>query len=130
VSSQLDAILRDYVAAWNEPDDVARVRRLEACVVDDVRMVPGYKPDAPPVRGRDELSAEIGVMVASRPAGGKYRLALVGEPDAHHGWARFRWRVADPAGAPLTIGGMAVTGLDVVQVADDGRLETIVVFLG
>jgi hypothetical protein len=126
----LDEVLRDYTAAWNEPDDAARARLLDGCVTDEVTMAPGYKPDAPPVRGRDALSAEIGGMIAGRPSEGDYRLTLLGGADRHHGWARFRWHVADPAGASLKIGEVEVAGLDVVHVGQDGLLDTIVVFLG
>lgn len=126
----LDEVLRDYVAAWNEPDDAERARLLRGCVADDVTMAPGYKPDAPPIRGRDALSAEIGGMIAGRPSRGDYRLTLIGDADRHHGWARFRWHVADPAGSTLRLGDTEVAGLDVVHVSEDGRLDTIVVFLG
>jgi len=40
------------------------------------------------------------------------------------------WRVADAAGTVLTVNGMAVAGVDFVHAGDDGRLDTIVVFLG
>jgi SnoaL-like domain len=130
VSRDLADVVRDYVAAWNEPEDAARERLLRQSVADDVVMAPGYKPDAAALRGRDELSAEIGAMIAGRPAGGEYRLTPDDAPHAHHGWARFRWRVADPSGAVLTVDGMAVAGLDVVHAGEDGRLDTILVFLG
>jgi hypothetical protein len=125
----LDDVLRDYVRAWNEPDDAERARLLRGCVTDDVKMAPGYKPEAAPIRGRDSLSAEIGAMIVGRPSEGDYRLTLIGGADRHHGWARFRWHVADRAGTTLRLGDFEVAGLDIVHVGDDGRLDTIVVFL-
>jgi hypothetical protein len=69
-------------------------------------------------------------MIARRPAGQGFRLTRTGEVGAHHGWAQFRWRVVDPDAAVLTVGGTEIAGLDVVRVADDGRLDQIIVFVG
>ena len=127
---ELGSVLRDYEAAWNEPDPAGRAALLSACVTDDVVMAPGYKADAPLLRGRGALSSEIGTMIAGRPAGGDFRLTIDDRVESHHGWARFAWRVVDPAGIVLRIGEMEITGLDVVQFATDGRLATIIVFVG
>jgi hypothetical protein len=126
----LAQVLDDYVAAWNEPDADARERLLAACVTDAVVMAPGYAPEAPVISGREALSAEIGTMIARRPAGRGFRLARIGELSAHHGWARFGWRVVDADGAVLTVGGAQIAGLDVVRAADDGRLDQMIVFFG
>lgn len=127
---RLPELLREYVAAWNEPDERERDRLLGGCVSDGVAMAPGYKPDAPAVRGRAALSAEIGEMIRGRPPGRDFRLELSGEPDAHHDWVRFAWRVVDPTGEALVLGELEVAGIDVVHVGADGRLDTIIVFLG
>lgn len=126
----LSQVLVDYVAAWNEPGAEARERLLAACVTDSVVMAPGYAPQAPPVRGRRALSDEIGTMIARRPVGRGFHLTRTGEVGAHHGWARFAWRVVDRNGVVLTVGGMEIAGLDVVRIAVDGRLDQIVVFVG
>ena len=130
MTRDLAQVLDDYLAAWNEPDGGARERLLWACVTDGVVMAPGYAPEAPLVRGREALAAEIGTMIARRPAGRGFLLKRVGEVSAHHGWVRFRWRVVDADAGVLTVGGMEIAGLDVVRVADDGRLDVIVVFVG
>src|SRR5579875_2376944 len=122
--------LRDYQAAWNELDTGAPARLLAACVTDGVVMPPGYEREAPLIRGRDALAAEIGRMIARRPPGRGFRLTLTSKVEEHHGWARFRWHVADPNGAVLTVGGMELAGLDVVRLAEHGRLEQIIVFVG
>lgn len=44
--------------------------------------------------------------------------------DAHHGFARYEWQLVDPAGT------IALTGLDVAELGDDGRLRRVVGFLG
>lgn len=130
MTRDLAQVLDDYLAAWNEPDGGARERLLSAYVTDGVVMAPGYAPEAPLVRGRAALAAEIGAMIARRPAGRGFQLGRIGEVSAHHGWARFSWRVVDPDGVMLIVGGMEIAGLDVVRVADDGRLDEIIVFVG
>ena len=130
MTRDLAQVLGEYVAAWNEPDADARERLLAVCVADGVVMAPGYAPEAPLIRGREALSDEIGTMIARRPVGRGFHLTRTGEVDAHHGWARFAWRVVDRNGGVLKIGGMEISGVDVVHLADDGRLEQIVVFAG
>ena len=44
--------------------------------------------------------------------------------DAHHGFARYEWELVAPDGA------VALAGLDVAEVGDDGRLRRVVGFLG
>ena len=130
MTRDLAQVLGEYVAAWNEPDADTRERLLAVCVTDAVVMAPGYAPEAPLIRGREALSDEIGTTIARRPVGRGFHLTRTGEVEAHHSWARFAWRVVDRNGDALTIGGMEVCGVDVVHVADDGRLEQIVVFVG
>jgi hypothetical protein len=130
MTPDLARALHDYVEAWNEPDAGARDRLLSVCVTDGVVMVPGYAAQAPPIRGREALAAEIGAMIARRPVGRGFRLTRTGEVGAHHGWARFGWRVVDADGVALIVGGTEIAGLDVVRVADDGRLDEIIVFVG
>ncbi len=130
MSDVLTQVLDDYEAAWNEPDAAARARLLAACAIQEIVMAPGYKPDTPLIRGREALSGEIGAMIAGRPADRGFRLTLADRIESHHGWARFAWRVVDPGGTVLRIGDTEIAGLDVVQFAQDGRLATILVFVG
>ncbi len=69
--------------------------------------------------------AGIDAMTASAQAqfpGHAFR--RTGAADAHNDWVRFGWELVDVAsGEPL------IAGIDVAQVAPDGRLQSIVGFL-
>ncbi|NED94802.1 DUF1330 domain-containing protein [Phytoactinopolyspora alkaliphila] len=51
------------------------------------------------------------------------RFRLLGDVDAHHGQARFRWALAPVDSEPVVI------GFDVVTVNDDGLITTVLGFL-
>jgi hypothetical protein len=127
---RLQRVLEAYEAAWNEPDPVARVRFLEVALDDAVVLEPGYKPGAATINGVKAVSAEMAAMIGSRPGDGDLRLALTGAVDHHHGWVRFHWRVADPGGDVLSLGGVRIEGVDVARLGPDGRLDLILVFVG
>jgi len=117
-----------YEAAWNEPKRGQRDRLLAECVSTGVLLSPGYRPDAPELRGRDALSAEIGSMISSRPPG--FQLHFDPRVDAHHAWARFGWRVADASGTLLEVNNVKIIGMDLVHYSDERTIDTIVVFIG
>jgi hypothetical protein len=72
-------------------------------------------------RGRAEISALADVVLAHY-AGHKFvRTTAV---DSHHGFARYGWDLRAPDGA------VAVSGIDVVQFDDDGKLLRVVGFFG
>ena len=126
---QLDQVLASYEAAWNEPALSRRVELLNESVTDDVVLYLGYKPPSPPCTGIDAVSHEMGEMISSRPST-EVRLSLRGGFDAHHGWVRFAWSVGGPDGEPLEVNGMRIEGIDIAHIAEDGRLDTIIVFIG
>jgi len=69
-----------------------------------------------------------GVIVLPCGAGAQaqfpgHRFSLVGAPDAHYDRVRFTWSLTDDGGAQVAIGS------DVVAVAGDGRMRSIVGFL-
>ncbi|HWH95298.1 MAG TPA: hypothetical protein VNT03_15665 [Baekduia sp.] len=129
MSAPLSDVLRDYVGALNERDGETRLALLRTAVTDDLRVVPGYAPDAPVIAGAEAFSQHIGAVIeATRPPA--YRLELLGDPDAHHDWVRFHWHVVDDTGGVLSAGDRAIEGLDVAHLSSDGRLDTIVAFLG
>ena len=109
--------VRTYAAAWNEPDAVARMRMLEECWADDGL----YCDPQADHRGRDALSATIAAMHASAPGA---RIELTSGIDQHHNQIRFSWafRTAD--------GATPISGIDVGELAADGRLARIVGYWG
>jgi hypothetical protein len=77
----------------------------------------------PPLEGRGhaEISA-LADVVLTHYAG--HRFVRTTAVDSHHGFARYGWDLAGPDGA------VAVSGIDVVQFDDAGKLLRIVGFFG
>jgi hypothetical protein len=77
----------------------------------------------PPLEGRGhaEISA-LADAVLTHFAGHRFERTTV--VDAHHGFARYGWDLVGPDGA------VAISGIDVVQFDDDGKLLRIVGFFG
>ena len=116
--SDLTATVDTYLSAWSEPDAAA----------------PGgtrSSRSGPPTAGSiDPPLAAEGHAGISR-AGGRAADAFPGHTfrrasgvDAHHDQLRFAWELVGPDGA------VALTGLDVGEVAPDGRLHRIAGFFG
>ncbi len=72
-------------------------------------------------RGRAEISALADVVV-THYAGHSFRRTTA--VDAHHGFARYGWDLVGPDGA------VAVSGIDIVQFDEVGKLLRIVGFFG
>jgi hypothetical protein len=71
------------------------------------------------VVGREALAEHIGGTQAALPGS---RLAITGEPDRHHDSVFFRWSMTDADGATT------LTGFDVVQLDDEGRISRLTGF--
>ena len=98
-----------YGAAWLETDEQQRRAFLETAWADDGV----YNDPLDIVVGRSALGEHIGATQAMLPG---VRTAVTSEPVRHHDSAFFRWSMTDPAGAVL------LTGFDVVQFDDAGRI--------
>jgi len=72
-------------------------------------------------RGRAEISALADVVLTHYVG---HRFVRTTAVDAHHGFARYGWELTGPDGA------VAVSGIDVVQFDDEGKLLRIVGFFG
>lgn len=112
-----DAVVREYMAAWNEPDGERRAALLASVCAADVR----YTDPESDVTGLDALSGVIASFRASYPG---HVLRLASPVDAHHDLLRFAWLVERPDGTTLG------TGLDACRRATDGRLALIAGFFG
>jgi hypothetical protein len=115
--SDLTTTIDTHLAAYGEPDPTKR-----ADLVRQVWATDGQLLD-PPLEGagHDGIAA-LGDIVQAHYAGHTFRRTSA--VDAHHGFARYSWDLVTPSGA------VAISGLDVVQVDDDGRLVRIVGFFG
>jgi hypothetical protein len=107
--------VRGWIAAWDTPDAEARLALLRRAVTEDAAIA------YPTVQctGWDAVSDLIGGIHRGRPG---VRVVQRSGIEAHHGWLRVGWRIAAADGATL------LDGLDVVEVASDGRLCRVVGF--
>lgn len=116
------------------PDDITRTidTHLEAYALADAArraqlVAAAWHPDGrlvdPPFdgTGHTEIGAMTDVVLTHYP---EHRFERTTAVDAHHGVARYGWRLVGPDGA------VAVDGLDVAEFAVDGRLARIVGFFG
>ena len=112
-----ETLVDDYFAMWLETDPDGRARRIAAVFTDDGRHV---DPNADAV-GHDGLAAMMGAVHAQFPGLGMRRTSAI---DAHNDQLRFAWELLAPDGAVI------VAGIDVAQLADDGRLRQVAGFWG
>lgn len=104
-----------YIAAWNEKDETKRKQLIEQCWAQDAT----YTDPIADVKGRDGLAAAIAGFHAQMPDA---RIELTSKVDEHHGRIRFGWKLVN--------GPQPMEGIDIGQVAADGRLASIVGFWG
>jgi hypothetical protein len=115
--SDFTKIVDAYLAAWNETDADARLRR----VAEVFAVNATYTDPLADVAGHEGISGLIGA------AQGQFAgmVFTAGSPvDQHHDIARFSWNLA-PAGAPEPV----VVGFDVAKVDADGKIVTVFGFL-
>jgi hypothetical protein len=115
--TDLSTTVDTHLAAYGEPD-AAKRRPL----IEQVWTREGELLDPPfEGRGHDEISAMADV-VQQHYAGHSFR--RTSGIDEHHGFARYGWELAAPDGA------VAVAGVDVAQLDEDGRIVRITGFFG
>ncbi len=110
-------VVTAYCAAWNEADEGARRTLLEQGWADEGE----YCDPTARVAGREGLVAHISGFQAQMPGA---RIERSSGVDEHDGWLRFAWTLVGPDGAA------AMEGIDVGELAPDGRLRRIVGFFG
>ena len=113
LSDTIDA----YIAAWAEKDEAKRNAFIEKCWADDGL----YCDPQAEGRGRQALSQIIGGFHQQVPGA---RIDLASGIDQHHNQIRFAWNFVQADGK------VAIEGIDVGELADDGRIARIVGFWG
>ncbi|MGH7334887.1 MAG: nuclear transport factor 2 family protein [Candidatus Rokuibacteriota bacterium] len=106
-----------YLAMWNETDPTRRAAHIARAWTDDGH----YADPARQASGREALSHMVAGVQARFPA---HRFRRVSGIDIHHAQLRFGWELIAPDGA------VVVAGLDVGELAPDGRLRRITGFFG
>jgi len=110
-------LVRDYLAAWNEPDAGHRQVLLERCWGIDAN----YVDPTVELSGREALSRHISMVQEKRP--GAY-LEFVSGVDSHHNVVRFLWRLVRADGSRGDV------SIDFGEIGQDARLSKIVGFFG
>ena len=109
-------LAEQYFAIWNETDAEQRARLIEKTWAPEGTFVdPSFE-----ATGYDELSALVGTAQGMFPG---LRFTVTGTPDEHHDRVRWTWELA-AEGQPAVAG-----GTDIVTVAADGRISSVVGFL-
>lgn len=107
--SNPSTVVDAYLSAYNEPDRDRRAELIEEAWARDGRLID------PPLtgEGHDGIS-DMADALQEHFSGHRFR--RVSHVDEHHGHLRFAWELVAPDGAVVP------TGLDVGELADDGRL--------
>jgi hypothetical protein len=115
--SDLTTTVDTYLSAYGEPDAARRAELIGRVWAADGRLVD------PPLAA--EGHAGISDMAAAvQRQFTDHRFRRVSAIDGHHDQFRFAWELVGPDGT------VAVSGLDVGELADDGRLRRITGFFG
>lgn len=110
-----EELFAEWMAAWVTRDPAERLRRFEACCVDEVEFIP---PDERPVvRGRQALADHVTAYTAAWPAA--VTAALAGPSQSHHDWSRAIVHWTFPAAF--------IVGLDIIRI-ENGKIATMLVF--
>ena len=106
-----------YLAMWNEGDPERRAAHISAAWTDDGRYVDPLQ-EAEGHAGLDQMVVGIHAQMPG------HRFTRTSGVDLHHDELRFGWQLAAPDGT------VAVAGVDVGTLAEDGRLRRITGFFG
>jgi hypothetical protein len=108
-------VYQTYVAAWDEPDRDNRNRLLMRSLADDAIVAyPTFEAN-----DRVEISTYIGELHERFPG---MRIVQHSGIEEHHGWLSVAWRIL------LADGSTRLDGVDVAELAGDGRLRRVLGF--
>jgi hypothetical protein len=104
-----------YIAMWNETDGARRRGLIAELWTETAR----YRDPMLTSDGPAGIEAMVAAVQAQYPA---YRFHRTGPVDAHHQSLRFTWELKAEGQPPF------VAGIDIGEVAGDGRLQSITGF--
>ncbi|MFI0815308.1 nuclear transport factor 2 family protein [Streptomyces sp. NPDC021098] len=105
-----------YFEAWNATGPDAVAKAVAAVWTEDG----GYTDPLAEARGHEQIAAVIAGAHEQFPG---FEFRQLGSADGHHDIARFGWELVAPDGtAP-------VAGFDVITLAEDGRIRSVLGFL-
>jgi hypothetical protein len=115
--SDVTAVVDGYLDAYNERDRARREERIAQVWAGDGALID------PPLTGEGHGGiSDLAEAMHAHYAGHTFR--RVTGIDVHHGHLRYAWELVDPEGA------VVLSGVDVGELAEDGRLRRIVGFFG
>ena len=106
-----------YIDMWNEEDADRRAALIAAAWTDDA----SYVDPLLEAEGHQGLTEMVATVHGHYPG---YRFRRRSDVDVHHDRVRFAWDLVTPDGDVF------VAGIDVGEVAEDGRLRRITGFFG
>jgi hypothetical protein len=115
--SDLTTTVDTYLSAYGEPDAARRAELISQVWAADGRLVD------PPLaaEGHDAISDMAATLQQQFT---DHRFRRVSGIDEHHDQFRFAWELVGPDGT------VAVSGMDVGELGEDGRLRRITGFFG
>lgn len=115
--SDLESTIDTHLEAYGEPNAARRAERIARVWASDGRLVD------PPLdaSGHDGISNMAAAVQGHYPGHTFRRSSGI---DSHHDYARYEWELVAPDGT------VALTGLDIAEVTNDGLLRRVVGFLG
>jgi hypothetical protein len=113
----LTDLIDEYLATWSEADPDRRLERIQACWDATGGIVD------PPLDGHGHggIDALMAAMQVHYP---EHRFVRTSEVDAHHDTFRVAWELRGPGGD------VALTGMDVGHLSENGTLQRIDGFFG
>jgi hypothetical protein len=115
--THLETIVDRYFDTWNVTDADLRLELCRRVWADDGH----YLDPLFDARGPAAIAESLGAFQSQFPG---HRVTRTTAIDTHHDRARFGWAVTAPDGSDV------VRGLDVAVLAADGRLQSMIGFLG
>ena len=114
---KLNETIEAYFAMWNEHDEKRRAELIERAWADGAHYVDPKLEAA----GPEAISKMVAQVHTAYPG---HRFRRLSGVDRHHDLVRFAWDLADEKGVAL------VAGVDVAELAADGRLRRVAGFFG
>jgi hypothetical protein len=115
--TDLSTVVDSWLEAYAEPDIERRTKLIEQAWSPEGRLVD------PPLEGTGYAGlSEAADLVNTHYAGHTFR--RVTGIDTHHEFVRYGWQLVGPDGA------VVIAGIDVGEVAEDGRLVKVTGFFG
>ncbi|MEV5509995.1 nuclear transport factor 2 family protein [Streptomyces orinoci] len=115
--SRYETAVARYFEAWNAADEAARAKAVAAAWTEDG----SYTDPLAQVSGHQAVAAVIAGAQQQFPG---FEFRLSGAVDGHHDLARFSWELVSVAD-----GSAPVAGSDVITLAEDGRIRSVLGFL-